>query len=68
MHGTNRGCRSSKRKAGRGGPSVHLWNWLPTSEVLLTRTGISPDTRVKDLTEDEVNSSGDHREGNARRR
>jgi small subunit ribosomal protein S13 len=28
---------------------------LHTSQVLLERTGISPDTRVRDLTDDEVN-------------
>lgn len=27
---------------------------LPTSKKILARTGISPDTRVKDLTDDEV--------------
>ena len=29
---------------------------LPTSQKILKDTGINPDTRVKDLTEDEVNS------------
>ena len=29
---------------------------LPTSQMILKDTGINPDTRVKDLTEDEVNS------------
>jgi len=28
---------------------------LHTSQTLLTRTGVSPDTRVRDLTDDEVN-------------
>jgi len=28
---------------------------LTTSQTLLARTGINPDTRVRDLTEDEVN-------------
>ena len=28
---------------------------LHTSQTLLTRTGINPDTRVRDLTDDEVN-------------
>lgn len=28
---------------------------LPTSQKILKETGISPDTRVKDLTEEEVN-------------
>jgi small subunit ribosomal protein S13 len=28
---------------------------LTTSQALLARTGINPDTRVRDLTEDEVN-------------
>ncbi len=27
----------------------------PTSQQILARTGVNPDTRVKDLTEDEVN-------------
>ncbi len=35
-------------------PYIYGIGW-PTSEVLLERTGISQDTRVKDLTEDEVN-------------
>ena len=29
---------------------------LPTSQKLLAETGINPDTRVKDLTEDQVNA------------
>ena len=29
---------------------------LPTSQKILEVTGVNPDTRVKDLTEDEVNS------------
>lgn len=29
---------------------------LPTSQKILQETGISPDTRVKDLTEEEVNA------------
>ncbi|ENZ00749.1 30S ribosomal protein S13 [Clostridium thermobutyricum] len=29
---------------------------LPTSHKILATTGINPDTRVKDLTEDEVNA------------
>ncbi len=28
---------------------------LPTSQKLLERTGVNPDTRVRDLTEDEAN-------------
>lgn len=28
---------------------------LPTSQMLLERTGVNPDTRVRDLTEDETN-------------
>jgi len=28
---------------------------LHTSQTLLTRTGVNPDTRVRDLTDDEVN-------------
>ena len=29
---------------------------LPTSQKILEVTGVNPDTRVKDLTEEEVNS------------
>ena len=29
---------------------------LPTSKKILATTGVNPDTRVKDLTEEEVNS------------
>ncbi|MFL0196148.1 30S ribosomal protein S13 [Clostridium sp. WILCCON 0269] len=29
---------------------------LPTSQKILEETGVNPDTRVKDLTEEEVNS------------
>jgi len=32
---------------------------LPSSHKILTATGVNPDTRVKDLTEDEVNSLRD---------
>ncbi|MBQ3037668.1 MAG: 30S ribosomal protein S13, partial [Clostridia bacterium] len=28
---------------------------LPSSQKILAKTGINPDTRVKDLTDDEVN-------------
>jgi len=33
---------------------------LPTSQKMLKETGINPDTRVKDLTEDEVNALRDY--------
>jgi small subunit ribosomal protein S13 len=32
---------------------------LPSSHKILTATGVNPDTRVKDLSEDEVNSLRD---------
>ena len=32
---------------------------LPSSHKILTATGVNPDTRVKDLTEEEVNSLRD---------
>ena len=33
---------------------------LATSQKILAETGINPDTRVKDLTEDEVNAIRDY--------
>ena len=33
---------------------------LPSSHKILEATGVNPDTRVKDLTEDEVNSLRDY--------
>lgn len=33
---------------------------LPTSQKILKETGINPDTRVKDLTEEEVNALRDY--------
>ena len=33
---------------------------LPSSHQILAATGVNPDTRVKDLTEDEVNSLRDY--------
>lgn len=33
---------------------------LPTSQKILKKTGVNPDTRVKDLTEEEVNSLRDY--------
>lgn len=33
---------------------------LPTSQKILSETGVNPDTRVKDLTEDEVNALRDY--------
>ncbi|MDP4088046.1 MAG: 30S ribosomal protein S13 [Bacillota bacterium] len=33
---------------------------LPSSQKILSETGINPDTRVRDLTEEEVNKLRDH--------
>jgi small subunit ribosomal protein S13 len=33
---------------------------LPTSKKILTETGVNPDTRVKDLTDDEVRKISDY--------
>ena len=35
--------------------TLHLWHWPAHQPGTAERTGISPDTRVRDLTDDEVN-------------
>ena len=39
---------------------------LPTSQKILAETGVNPDTRVKDLTEDDVSKLREYIEHNLR--
>jgi small subunit ribosomal protein S13 len=49
-HGSSVWHRHSPRKAGGNQPHLHR----PTSQKILAGTGIDPNTRVRNLTEDEV--------------
>ncbi len=42
-----------REKRVRGGSHLYLWYWPDHCHEILAATGINPDTRVKDLTEDE---------------
>ena len=50
------GVEKKKKKRVEIGLTYIYGIGLPTSQKILKDTGINPDTRVKDLTEDEVNS------------
>ena len=54
FNGTYSRCRPSERKACRDRSDIRLRNRKNHSNKILEKTGINPDTRVKDLTEDDV--------------
>ena len=39
---------------------IYLWHRQSTAEKIIEETGVNPDTRVRDLTEDEVNNLREH--------
>ena len=51
---TNCWRRSPAHQAGRNRPHVHLRHRTAPSNLILTEAGVSPDIRVKDLSEDDV--------------
>lgn len=46
--------RFTKRKKSRSWINIHLWNWSFNITKLLKEAEVNPDTRVKDLTEEQV--------------
>ncbi len=56
INGKNSRYRPTKRKKVEIGLTYIYGIGLPTSQKILEVTGVNPDTRVKDLTEEEVNS------------
>ena len=65
QYGSSRWRRHSPRKAGNYRAYLHLRRGQdPCSSETLAETGISPDTRVKDLTDAELVQLRDYIEGN----
>ena len=53
--GTHRRRRHPAREARRGLPHLHLRDRPADRQKILTQTNVNPDTRVRDLTEEQVN-------------
>lgn len=65
-HGTSHRCRPAAREARRGRPHLHLRRRRTRAQETLAATGVNPDTRVRDLTEEELVKLRDHLEASFR--
>lgn len=56
INGKNSRYRPTKRKKSWNRSNLYIWYRITYITKILEVTGVNPDTRVKDLTEEEVNS------------